>query len=92
MTIALAVILICFLLIVGISVPLAFGGVLILIFFMADHDPSGFMPSGHWKMNSVILLAIPLFILAGAIMERGKIAKPIVGNSRTNFRSYSWWS
>jgi len=29
-------------------------------------------------LNSVILLAIPLFIMAGDIMQRGKIAKPIV--------------
>ncbi|MTI17746.1 TRAP transporter large permease [Rhodobacteraceae bacterium RKSG542] len=78
MIISFAVLLICVLLVAGISVPLAFAGVLVLISFMADHDVSGFLPSGHWKMNSVILLAIPLFILAGAIMERGKIAKPIV--------------
>ena len=57
---------------------MAFGGVLILIALLAGHDPSGFLATGHWKMNSVILLAIPLFIMAGQIMEKGKIAKPIV--------------
>ena len=78
MIIALSILIICFLLVAGISVPMAFGGVLILIALLAGHDPSGFLATGHWKMNSVILLAIPLFIMAGQIMEKGRIAKPIV--------------
>ena len=71
--------LLCLLLIVGVSVPLAFGAVLVLIAGFGGHEVSGFLPAGHWKMNTVILLAIPLFILAGGIMERGKIAAPLVG-------------
>ena len=71
-------ILLCVLLVVGISVPMAFGAVLILIALFGGHDVAGFLPAGHWKMNTVILLAIPLFILAGNIMERGKIATPLV--------------
>ena len=78
MTILFAIIIICVLLTIGVSVPLAFGGVLILLAYSGGYDPSGFFATGHWKMNSVILLAIPLFILAGDIMQRGKIAKPIV--------------
>ncbi len=68
----------CLLLILGVSVPLAFGAVLLLISVFGGHDVSGFMPAGHWKMTSIVLLAIPLFILAGGIMERGKIALPLV--------------
>ena len=71
-------ILLCVLLVVGVSVPLAFGAVLLLIAAFGGHEVSGFLPAGHWKMNTVILLAIPLFILAGGIMERGKIAAPLV--------------
>ena len=71
-------VLLCLLLVVGISVPMAFGAVLILIAIFGGHDVSGFLPAGHWKLNTVILLAIPLFILAGSIMERGKIAAPLV--------------
>ena len=78
MVIAFAIVLICVLLAVGVSVPLAFGGVLILLAYTAGHDVSGFLATGHWKMNSVILLAIPLFMMAGSIMQRGKIANPIV--------------
>jgi C4-dicarboxylate transporter, DctM subunit len=78
MVILIAIILICILLAIGVSVPLAFGGVLILLAYSGGYDVSGFFATGHWKMNSVILLAIPLFIMAGTIMNRGKIAKPIV--------------
>lgn len=78
MVILAAVILICFLLAIGVSVPLAFGAVLILLAYTGGYDVSGFFATGHWKMNSVILLVIPLFIMAGDIMQRGKIAKPIV--------------
>lgn len=78
MLILAALVLICILLVIGVSVPLAFGAVLILIAVFGGHDVSGFLPAGHWKMNTVVLLAIPLFILAGGIMERGKIAAPLV--------------
>ena len=68
----------CVLLVIGVSVPMAFGAVLLLIAAFGGHDVSGFMPAGHWKMQVLVLLAIPLFILAGGIMERGKIALPLV--------------
>ncbi|OED42879.1 C4-dicarboxylate ABC transporter permease [Chromatiales bacterium (ex Bugula neritina AB1)] len=78
MVVAIAIVLICVLLAIGVSVPLAFAGILILLAYTGGHDVSGFLATGHWKMNSVILLAIPLFIMAGNIMQRGKIANPIV--------------
>jgi C4-dicarboxylate transporter DctM subunit len=78
MVVAIAIVLICVLLAIGVSVPLAFAGVLILLAYTGGHDVSGFLATGHWKMNSVILLAIPLFMMAGSIMQRGKIANPIV--------------
>ena len=73
-----SIILLSILLVIGVSVPLAFGAVLVLISVFGGHDVSGFMPAGHWKMNSVVLLAIPLFILVGSIMEKGKIAAPLI--------------
>ncbi|MFW3615557.1 TRAP transporter large permease [Billgrantia antri] len=66
------------LLLIGVTVPLAFGGIMVLLAGLGDFDVTGYLPSGHWKMNSVVLLAIPLFIIAGAIMERGRIADPLV--------------
>ncbi|MEQ8651979.1 MAG: TRAP transporter large permease [Kiloniellales bacterium] len=78
MLIVACLVLLCALLVIGVSVPMAFGAVLIVISLFGGHDVSGFMPAGHWKMNTIVLLAIPLFILAGGIMEKGKIAAPLV--------------
>lgn len=78
MLLILSIILIFVLLFAGVAVPMAFGGVLLLIAIMGDHNISGFIATGHWKMNSVILLVIPLFIIAGDLMQRGKVASPIV--------------
>lgn len=78
MVIAISVALICLLLFAGVAVPLAFAGVLIFLAYAGGYNVSGFLPTGHWKMNTVIILVIPLFILAGDIMKNGKIAAPIV--------------
>jgi tripartite ATP-independent transporter DctM subunit len=78
MLILLTLVVICVALLAGISVPLSFGAALIYLWVTGDHDPAGFLASGHWRMNVLVLLAIPLFIIAGTIMERGKIAQPLV--------------
>ena len=78
MILAASLVTLCLLLVAGVSVPMAFGAVLIVIALFGGHDVSGFLPAGHWKMNSVVLLAIPLFILAGGVMERGRVAAPLV--------------
>lgn len=78
MLLGLSILLIVILLVMGVSVPMAFGGVLLLIATLGDHNVAGFMATGHWKMNTVIVLVIPLFIIAGDLMQRGKIAAPIV--------------
>ena len=78
MLILLTLLVICVALVIGIPVPFAFGLALVYMYLTGDHDPAGFLTSGHWRMNVLVLLAIPLFIMAGTIMERGKIAQPLV--------------
>ena len=73
-----ALILLCVVLLIGLPVPLAFGAVMIYLAIFTDTDPMTFMTSGHWRMNNLVLLAIPLFIMAGSIMEKGRIAVPMV--------------
>jgi len=68
----------CGCLILGMSVPLAFGMTMIYLAWAGGHDVTTLLPSGHWRMNALVLLAIPLFIMAGGLMERGKIAAPLV--------------
>lgn len=78
MTLIIVFILLCVLLIIGLPVPFAFGGVLLYLGWAADTDVANFISSGHWRMNNIVLLAIPLFILSGSIMNRGKLADPLV--------------
>ncbi|MCV2883053.1 TRAP transporter large permease [Actibacterium sp. XHP0104] len=78
MLLGLSILLVVVLLVAGVAVPMAFGGVLILIAFLGDHNVSAFMGTGHWKMNTIIILVIPLFVVAGDLMQKGKIAGPIV--------------
>lgn len=73
-----ALVLLCVVLILGLPVPFSFGAVMIYLALFADVDATTFLVSGHWRMNSIVLLAIPLFIMAGSIMEKGRIAAPLV--------------
>ncbi len=70
--------LLCIVLVMGLPVPFAFGAVMIYLSIFADTDATTFLVSGHWRMNNLVLLAIPLFILAGGIMEKGRIAEALV--------------
>lgn len=79
MIIAGSLIIICGMLLLGVSVYVAFGAVLMFLAVMGGHDVTGYLPSGSTKLRSLILLAIPLFMIAGTVMERGKIAAPLVG-------------
>ncbi len=78
MILAFTLLILCVGLILGMSVPLAFGLTMIYLAFAGGHDVTTLLPSGHWRMNALVLLAIPLFIMAGGLMERGKIAAPLV--------------
>ena len=78
MTLVIVFIMLCVLLVMGLPVPFAFGAVLLYLGWIAETDIANFLSSGHWRMNNIVLLAIPLFILSGAIMNRGKLAEPLV--------------
>ena len=78
MVLLIVFILLSALLILGLPVPVAFGAVLIYLGWAADTDVANFISSGHWRMNNIVLLAVPLFILSGSIMNRGRIAEPLI--------------
>jgi C4-dicarboxylate transporter, DctM subunit len=66
-------------LIIGVPIPFSFGISIIFLTFSLGFQPDALLPSGYSKLGSVVLLAIPLFILAGGIMEKGKIGSAITG-------------
>ncbi|WP_170337234.1 TRAP transporter large permease [Ruegeria arenilitoris] len=73
-----SLLIVCFMLLLGVSVYVAFGSVLIFIALVGDQSITGYLPTGSTGIRSLVLLAIPLFMIAGGIMEKGKIAAPLV--------------
>ena len=65
-------------LIVGIPVPFSFLASSLFLVIMGDYSPSFLLPYGYSKMSTVVLLAIPLFITAGGLMERGNIGQQLI--------------
>lgn len=69
-------------LIIGVPVPVSFmASCAWLIFFGNDgtgYQPTQLLPYGFSQMNSVSLIAIAMFILAGGVMERGRIAEKLI--------------
>lgn len=65
-------------LIIGVPVPACFGSAVIFIMLSLGHMPQSLIPVGFSKLNTLVLLAIPLFILAGGLIEKGKIGKALV--------------
>ena len=71
-------------LVLGMPIPFAFGGSFLYLTYTLHFNPSTLLASGYTQINSNILLAsgytqinsnillaIPLFVLAGKIMEKG---------------------
>ncbi|WP_193142838.1 MULTISPECIES: TRAP transporter large permease [unclassified Meridianimarinicoccus] len=73
-----SLIIVCLMLLLGVSVYVAFGAVLVFIALVGDQSITGYLPTGSTGIRSLVLLAIPLFMLAGGIMEKGRIAAPLV--------------
>lgn len=63
----------------GVPVPFAFLISAFYFFITGDYSSSFLIPAGANKMGSVILFCIPMFILSGALIERGKIGDKLVG-------------
>ena len=67
-------------LLMGFGVPIAwsFAGVLAYLTFLYDVNLNTLMLQGFRSMNSVVLVALPLFILTGHLMQTGGLAKRII--------------
>lgn len=78
MTVAIAIGLLVFTLFIGVPIPFAFFSSGAYIIFSGGYDPGFLLPYGFAKMNSVVLLTIPLFIMAGVVMDRGGIGEKLV--------------
>lgn len=73
-----AVGLLLFLMIVGVPVAWSFAGVLAYLSFTYDANFNTLMLQGYRSIDSVILIALPLFVLTGYLMQSGGIAHRLV--------------
>jgi len=73
-------VLLLLLVLLGIGLPVAysFAGVVAALVYLYDVNLNTMMLQGFRSLNSVILLALPLFVLAGYLMESGGIAGRLV--------------
>ncbi len=74
----LAVVVLIVVLLLGIPIPFAFFASTLTIVFFGGYDYTFLPPYGYSKAGSIILVAIPLFVMAGAFMERGGIGESLV--------------
>src|SRR5690606_10183164 len=75
----LSVALLVILMVVGVPVALAFAASVILLVTLGDYgSPIFLIPAGLGKISSIILVAIPLYILAGNLMIHGGLARRLV--------------
>ena len=65
-------------LLLGVPIPLAFFASTLSIVLIGDYDWTFLLPYGYNKTSSIILCAIPLFVLAGGFMEKGGIGESLV--------------
>ena len=74
----LSLLLLMFVIVVGVPIPFAFIVSSLFIVVTGGYDPSFLLPHGYSKINSVVVLAIPLFVMAGSIINRGGIGDKLV--------------
>lgn len=79
MLVASALLILIFIMVIGVPVPLAFLVSSVVICLGTGADPQMLLINGYNKINSVLLLTIPLFVLAGSLINNGGLGEKLVG-------------
>ena len=90
----LAIVTVVLLMMIGVPVVFSFAAMTLVLTIVYDINISFVMTTGFWSINSVILIALPLFIMTGYLMQAGGMAarlisfvEAIVGRSRSGMGS-----
>lgn len=78
MTVVIGIIILIVLLVMGVPVAFCFGGATLYLVLVLGYSPLFLVPYGYSSIASVTLWCIPLFIIAGSIIKRGKIGDALV--------------
>jgi|TARA_R110002072_G_scaffold97728_8_gene214927 tripartite ATP-independent transporter DctM subunit len=74
-----AILILLVLMVIGVPVAWSFAGVLMFLVWAYDVNTATFLLQGFRSLDSVILLALPLFVLAGYLMQSGGVARRLIG-------------
>lgn len=75
---ALAILLLIVLMTIGVPVAWSFAAVLAYLVFIYDVNMTTLLLQGFRSLDHIILLALPLFVLAGYLMKHGGIARRLI--------------
>ena len=75
---ALSIVLLTVLMIIGTPMPIAFGTGIVFIVFSLGINYNSLIHIGYSQISSYILLAMPLFVIGGALMSNSRIGISIV--------------
>jgi len=78
LTISLSLVFLAVLFLSGVPVAFSFALVVMIMAAILNYDLAFLLPYAFGQMRSILLLAIPLYIIAGAIMEKGNITRPLI--------------
>lgn len=85
-----AIVAVVVLMMIGVPVVFSFAAMTLILSILYDIDISSLMTTGFWAVNSLILVALPLFVMTGYLMQTGGIAtrlvefvEALVGKSRS---------
>lgn len=85
-----AILTVVVLMMIGVPVVFSFAAMTLVLVLTYDINFSFVMTTGFWSINSVILIALPLFIMTGYLMQAGGMAarlirfvEAVVGQSRS---------
>ena len=70
---ALSIVLLTVLMIIGTPMPIAFGTGIVFIVFSLGINYNSLIHIGYSQISSYILLAMPLFVIGGALMSNSRI-------------------
>ncbi|MEL0612572.1 TRAP transporter large permease [Marinomonas arenicola] len=66
------------LMIIGVPVVYSFAAMTLILSLVYNVDISSLMTTGFWSINSIILIALPLFVMTGYLMQAGGLASRLV--------------
>lgn len=65
-------------LVLGLPVLFAFAAAALFLLIYSGMDPSFFMSTGYANLGSMVMVVMPLFILSGQIMAKGRMGSALV--------------